>query len=352
MELYINGIGAISPQKTFDNSVFLEEVLSYSTNKMMCVDPDYSLFFDGRAIRRMSRILKFGIAAAMIAIDDAGKPELDAISTGTGFGCLEDSEIFLRNIVAENEGVVSPTPFIQSTHNTVSGQIALLLKCQKANNTFSHKGFSFESALLDARLNALDYPTQQNFLVGSSDEVSTASYAIMSRMNIFRKEPCDNLSQLASLGKGVIAGEGAAYVVLGKSATENSYGRFVDVKMISNPKNEAAIEKAIHTFLAQHQLSVSDVDIVISGLCGDESRDALLKYCNENVYTEQSIVGFKHLCGEYMTASSFAVWLGAKMLKTQQVPELVVLRNTARTPKTILIHNAYKTNHSLILLKQ
>jgi 3-oxoacyl-[acyl-carrier-protein] synthase II len=78
MELYINGIGAISPQKTFDNSVFLDEVLSYSTNKMMCVDPDYSLFFDGRAIRRMSRILKFGIAAAMIAIDDAGK---------AGIGC-------------------------------------------------------------------------------------------------------------------------------------------------------------------------------------------------------------------------------------------------------------------------
>jgi 3-oxoacyl-[acyl-carrier-protein] synthase II len=122
--------------------------------------------------------------------------------------------------------------------------------------------------------------------------------------------------------------------------------------MISNPKDEATIEKAIHTFLALHELSLKDVDIVISGLCGDESRDTLLKYCNENVYTEQSIVGFKHLCGEYMTASSFAVWLGAKMLKTQQVPDSVVLRNTARTPKTILIHNAYKTSHSLILLKQ
>jgi 3-oxoacyl-[acyl-carrier-protein] synthase II len=99
-------------------------------------------------------------------------------------------------------------------------------------------------------------------------------------------------------------------------------------------------------------LSLKDVDIVISGLCGDESRDTLLKYCNENVYTEQSIIGFKHLCGEYMTASSFAVWLGAKMLKTQHIPESVVLRNTARTPKTIFIHNAYKTSHSLILLKQ
>ncbi len=184
MELYINGIGAISPQKTFDNSVFLEEVLSYSTNKMMCVDPDYSLFFDGRAIRRMSRILKFGIAAAMIAIDDAGKPELDAISTGTGFGCLEDSEIFLRNIVAENEGVVSPTPFIQSTHNTVSGQIALLLKCQKANNTFSHKGFSF---VLDARSNALDYLHTAKFRAGLPDEVSTAVTRLRLRINIFKE---------------------------------------------------------------------------------------------------------------------------------------------------------------------
>jgi len=44
--------------------------------------------------------------------------------------------------------------------------------------------------------------------------------------------------------------------------------------------------------------------------------------------------------------------LGAKILKTQHIPNSVVLRNTARPPKTILIHNAYKASHSLILLKQ
>ena len=51
----------------------------------------------------------------------------DAIITGTGLGCLEDTEKFLTAMVTNKEEFLTPTSFIQSTHNTVSAQIALLL---------------------------------------------------------------------------------------------------------------------------------------------------------------------------------------------------------------------------------
>jgi len=353
MDLFINGMGCISPQKTFGEDMFWDKLITYETNRMQCVNPDYTALFDPKAIRRMSRILKFGGAAAKIALDNAGNPELDLISTGTGFGCLEDSEIFLKNITEGNEGVVSPTAFIQSTHNTVSAQIALLLKCYKPNNTFSHRGFSFESALLDAKLNASDNKYEKNFLVGSYDESSPYSYAIQSRMNTYRKEPCNNLELFKEPGQGVLAGEGAAFFVLGKEKKHEHSCRFSDVETILNPLDAAYLQKRLIAFLAKNKLEIADIHIVLSGLNGDRKRDALLNELNGTTFTNQILLGFKHLSGEYITASSFAMWLGAEILKTQAIPTVLYLRESnERWTKNVLICNAYKNNYTFILLQQ
>src|SRR5256885_61884 len=177
MALYINGISAISPQVTFENSVFLPEVKEYTANKMYVLDADYSKFFDAVSIRRMSRLVKFGSAAGLEALKDAGIRAPGAISTGTGYGLIEVSQKFLTSVIESNETIVSPTAFIQSTHNTISSNIALLCGCHAHNNTFSHKGFSFESALTDAFL--LSKENVDNILVGAYDEVSEYRYDYM-----------------------------------------------------------------------------------------------------------------------------------------------------------------------------
>ena len=58
--------------------------------------------------------------------------------------------VFLRKMIEFEEKMLSPTAFIQSTHNTVGAQIALLLKCHHYNNTIVHRAFSFENALTEA----------------------------------------------------------------------------------------------------------------------------------------------------------------------------------------------------------
>ncbi|TSA26822.1 MAG: hypothetical protein D4R67_07155, partial [Bacteroidetes bacterium] len=68
---YINGIGLISPQQTADPSLFLPEVMEYTTDFLTSVDPNYKAFIDPLAARRMSRLIKMGITAAKIALQDA-----------------------------------------------------------------------------------------------------------------------------------------------------------------------------------------------------------------------------------------------------------------------------------------
>jgi len=48
MKAYIQGIGNISPQKTFDNHNFLEEVVEVKNPVMRCFEPDYENYIDPR----------------------------------------------------------------------------------------------------------------------------------------------------------------------------------------------------------------------------------------------------------------------------------------------------------------
>ena len=164
--MYIRATGNISPQKTFGHLPFMEDVLEYRGSRLHCAEPDYKQVIDVKYIRRMSRIIKIGVAAALECLQEAKLSNPDAIITGTAYGCMEDTGIFMKKLVENNEELLTPTAFIQSTHNTVGAQIALILSCNQYNNTFVHRGFSFETALLDAMMLLKDKEAE-NVLIGS-----------------------------------------------------------------------------------------------------------------------------------------------------------------------------------------
>jgi hypothetical protein len=62
---------------------------------------------------------------------------------------------------------------------------------------------------------------------------------------------------------------------------------------------------------------------------------------------------FKHLCGEYCTATAFALWLGASILKKQVVPDITKIQKGTGPARlrTVLIVNQYMgKSYTFILL--
>jgi 3-oxoacyl-[acyl-carrier-protein] synthase II len=141
----------------------------------------------------MSRVIKMGVTTALGCLQEAGEKDPGAIITGTAYGCLEDTETFLTQAIERNEEMPPPTPFIQSTHNTVGAQIALLLKCNQYNNTFAQGGASFENALLDAML-LLKEEEAKTVLAGSVDELTNTSYNLLKRFGLYKSNEIFNLS--------------------------------------------------------------------------------------------------------------------------------------------------------------
>lgn len=210
MKAYIRSTGNVSPQHSFRNASFLAAPVAHVGNRLNCVEPDYKTIIDVKLIRRMSRVIKMGVAAAMECLHEAGITMPDAIVTGTAYGCLEDTGIFLSKMVEQREELLAPTAFIQSTHNTVGAQIALMLHCNGYNNVFVHRGFSFECALQDAMM-LLHEGEARTVLVGGLDEITNDSHRILSRFNLYKRPHISSLELFNVASKGTIAGEGAAF---------------------------------------------------------------------------------------------------------------------------------------------
>ena len=165
---FVRSMALVSCQKPLSDE-WLENPCLIESGYVRSQEPDSSKFIKPSEARRMSKILKRAICTSLTALDAAGISNPDAIITGTGMGCMENTEKFLADMATFGESCLKPTLFMQSTHNTIGSLIGIMLKCHGYNTTYSHGGISFESALLDAfvqlRLGAI-----RNALIGSHDE--------------------------------------------------------------------------------------------------------------------------------------------------------------------------------------
>lgn len=348
MKIYIRSSACISPQKTFGNEIFLTDIVEYNGTRLTAIEPDYKEFIDPKQIRRMGHIIKMGVAAAKDCLDKGDTEMPGAIITGTALGCIEDTVTFLTRIVELKEEMLPPTAFIQSTHNTVAAQIALMLKCHNYNNTFVHKGISFESALLDATMLLKEKETD-NVLVGGTEEMVDTSFKVLTRLGLYRRWPVSNLALFSTEAKGTMGGEGAVFFLLKEKPSADNLAEFTGIKTLYKPKD---IEASIIAFLAENSLKVDDIDLVITGKNGDLRNDVVYKQLGLSLFKNTSIANYKHLCGEYPTSSSFGLWLAANIVKKGIIPDVVIERDKAgTTPKKVLIYNHYQNKyHSLMLV--
>ena len=349
--MFINAIGSVSPQETFDNDQFLTNLVEHQTWHKPAVQPDYKTLLNPRKLRRMSKVIRMGMYAAKVCLAESKVEMPDAILVGTGLGCLEDTEKFLDSIYTNEEGLVTPTQFIQSTHNTVSSAIALMLKCYNYNFTYVHRGFSFESALVDAFMTAEELG-EANILVGGIDETTEMYLDITRKIKMWTTHATVDASFHKERFEGNKPGEGAAFFMLGTQKTAQSYAELSGVKMIYKPNQDQVVQE-LDSFLSQNNLTLDEIDLVLMGLNGHAKKDKVYQQLLNTQFKHKHLAYFKHLCGEFKTASSFALYLASQMLKEQSIPEILKYQPFEQKKlRNVLIVNDYEgINCSMFLVK-
>ena len=351
-KVFINGMGCVSAQQTMD-IVFGEGFVLHDANPVLpIVAPAYKDYIAPAAIRRMSKGVKNGIVASATAMKDAGMEQPDAIIVGTGLGCLEDSNKFLKAIIDNQEAFLTPTSFIQSTHNTVGAQIALGICCKGYNVTYTHGTVSFESALMDALLKIAENEARC-VLVGGIDELNDYTTSVYQLAGIIKKERDAPYSVLNSTTNGAVYSEGATFFVVAEEETDSTYAAVADVAIINRLSIDEVEQQAID-FLQANGLAPADIDALILGYNGDAAFDSYYTALATNSFAQTPQVYYKHLCGEYNTASAFGMWVGANIIKIQSIPQILKVNAVERSDySNVLLYNQYQgIDQSFILLSR
>lgn len=180
-------------------------VNAIATDKDVLTDVK-ELIPDANMRRRMSAIMRMGVRTGVECIRRSGIASPDAIITATSLGCLEDSEKFLANLIRTDEQLLNPTPFIQSTFNTIGGQIALIDGNHCYNMTYTHWSESLVGALLDALL-LISSGKSRNVLVGAFEQNIPVMLKVLERLRML---------------EGNIPDEGACFMMLSSERSERT----------------------------------------------------------------------------------------------------------------------------------
>lgn len=324
-KIYVLSAKQISIQNPLSED-WMTTPICYSEPFVRSIDPSFKEYVSPIEARRMGKILKRALATSKEAIKASQLDVVDAIITGTGFGCIENTEFFLDALCKEGEQLLKPTYFMQSTHNTISSLVAIQMKNHGYNATYAHKGISFDSALQDAWLQ-LRLGKIQSALVGGHDEMTPSFFTILQKGEVF--------------GQNVaLTGEAAVSVVLG-TKSEAALCQLIGFKMLYKPTLNDLIA-SVSTMLQSAGKSLSDVDAVLTGINGDETCDQAYLDETKALFGDKPILRYKHLFGDSFTASGLGFYVGAHCLNVGVIPSQLFVSQQNMSidkPKCILLFN-------------
>lgn len=350
MKIYITAAKALSAHDTFLSGGLPEHVEVFHSMMKFRL-PDFKSYFNPNQRRRMSNLVKASSVCSAECVNEAGIEKPDAIIVASSLGNVEESEKFLNKMIDEGVEFLTPTNFIQSNHNSLGAQIALNFQCNGYNVVYSHKTASFESALLDAFMLVSDGESQ-HILVGGIDEITPENCELKKNLGLWKEEPWSNLDILKSDSPGSIPGEGVSFFMLSSQKKDDNPVRLTGVSLFPFSDQQDEVQEKMMLFLNKFGKEASNIDLVLTGNSGDADSDAFTKNILARTLPDSIHALYKHLCGQFDTASGFGLWVATRILKSGIIPDYLRINQVQRQIKTILLyhHDAFR-NHSFMLVE-
>jgi hypothetical protein len=359
---YIRQTTCISPQQTFSGTkIDLSQEYESVDNKMKVLEPPYP-GIPPNILRRMAKAVRMGVGTALPLIRGAhpqnstNDPEPDKNDTpapvgiiiGTANGGMEESAKFLKQIVDYNEEMLTPGNFVQSIPNAIASQISLLSKNKGYNTTHVHRGLAFENAVIDTAMLVAENPGS-SYLVGGVDEIATYHFNLEYLEGSYKTEPVSSKHLYEADSPGSLAGEGAAMFLV-SDEKEGALARMRGITILHS-EDENAVTGQLQEFLNRHIASTRErPDLFLTGENGDirirHFYDACEKVLdNTSPGNDITIARYKHMSGEYPTATAFALWIACQVLGGLSLPSHMIKRPGSAAHasfRNVLIYNNYK----------
>ena len=312
-KVYIQAAEQISIQTPLSEE-WMEQPIVYHEPFVKAVNPAFREYIAPNEARRMGNIMKRAIVTSLKVLKETGINHPDAIITGTSIGSLNYTEKFLDDLVENGEESLSPTYFMQTTHNTVSSTISIFTATHSYNTTYSHGGISFELALKDAWMQ-LNLGQISNALVGGHDEMVESYYELLRKTGYVGVEgmvPC---------------GECAMSMMLNTKASTDNLCELAGVS-IFRMKSVQNIRKQLEALVEKANIKVATIQMVMTGVNGNPENDRLYQPVLDELFPQAEHLQYKQLFGENYTVSALGLYAAAHLMKKQGTPVMLFVNCT------------------------
>lgn len=276
-------------------------------------------FISPMKMRRMNTLSRYGVAAAKLAIDDAGG-QLDGARTGvalgTSFGPVQTSVEYMREYVEKGAALAPPQLFAESVANAPGSHIAIEWGFRGFNITVTQR----ESSALAAAMYAASQIVKgaaDCALIGGVEEVNDMLYSVLDRVGALDDE----------MRHGFVIGEGAAILVCGNAGPKRyawlsgfGVGRDLTATISDWGDDPNAVADVMRRAIDDAELTPRDISAVYASANGSRRGDALEASALQKMFGSEMppVVATKGYFGEY--AAGGALQLVAAILSiTDQV---------------------------------
>ncbi len=307
IRVYIKAATQISMQQPLSEE-WMTAPVEHTEPYVRSLDPNFRDWLNPLESRRMGKILKRALVTAQKVMHDSGVQQPDAVITGTGLGCIENTELFLDQLCREGEEMLKPTYFMQSTHNTISSLISIHDHLHGYNTTYSHKSVSFDSALLDA-FTQLRLGDIRTALVTGNDEMTPSYFSILQRA-------------------GYVGQPGQV------AAGETS----VAMMLTTDPADALCEIEEVSMSVRGVQQPLAPADLLVLGTNGVPQNDQLYREVAQHMPGVETFE-YKRLFGESYTVSGLGIYAAAHLL------------SQGRAGRVLFVNHSDNLNVTFVTLK-
>ena len=287
--------------------------VSYDEPMVKAQNPAFRDYMAANEARRMGGLMKRALVTTLKVLKDTGIEHPDAIITGTCLGSLDYTNRFLEFMTENGEEALSPTYFMQSTHNTVGSALAIYTKTHGYNTTYSHGCLSFDLTVADAWMQ-MQLGKISNALVGGQDEMTENYFELMKQAGYVGQEgmvPC---------------GEVAMSMLLTTDASADRLAELAGIRISHQPTN-AELQQQLDSMLAEAGMTLGDVSAVMTGMNGHHANDRRYEAVVKALFADKPLLDYKKLFGENYTVSALGLYAAAHLVKHDDALKSILLMN-------------------------
>jgi 3-oxoacyl-[acyl-carrier-protein] synthase II len=287
------------------------------------------------AARRMSPPSRLAVAAARMALEDAGLAEeaacvSTAIILATSFGASSFTEKLFRSILAEGPESASPFLFMESVANAPAGQAAIHCAATGLNVTIV-QGEAGPLIAVGRGAAEVAEGRVSRALVGAVDELTPLVHAVLDRFGALARASNGTPERARPFDRrrnGFLLSEGATVLVLERETTAVERGARIFARVVASGgafdasasrvgwgRGSAVLGRGLLSVLSRAGRTPFEVDRIISGANGSIAGDRLEGCVLRTVWDRANlppVLAPKGVTGEYGGG-----FLAATVLATQ-----------------------------------